>query len=272
MKRKPRRSLRFETCVLFVCLVAARAIPQPSMIPQAETESALHGFPAMLDSQGQKLADGEFRQWVEGGLLHVKIEYIFSNGRRIEEKTSLRPAPQLVQKEWSWTESKDGELLRHFQVNFDSGKAVAEKREGNKLKQWNEDIKAEPARTFAGFAFVLAINRERSRLINGDKIKLRAVGFTPKPRVVSVEISYGGLDRMSMANRVVQGDCFIIHPEVSAIAKLFVKTKDTHIWLTTPPAVGFLRWEGPLVEAEDSVVRVDLVPGEHSGTAEPAHR
>jgi hypothetical protein len=39
------------------------------------------------------------------------------------------------------------------------------------------------------------------------------------------------------------------------------------IWLTHEPPAAFLRWEGPLVEPDDPVVRVDLLPG---GTSEPA--
>jgi len=69
---------------------------------------------------------------------------------------------------------------------------------------------------------------------------------------------------------MAKGDRFIIHPKVPAIAKVFVEAGDTHIWLTQPPAVGFLRWEGPLVETSDPMVRVDLLSGEQSGPATPA--
>ncbi len=237
---------------------------------EASLVSAQHGFPAMRNLQGDKLADGEFLQWLENGTLHVTIDYNFSDGRHIQEKSSLQLTPALTQETWGWNESKNGVALRHFEVDFRSGKAIAETRMESGIKRQAEDIKVEPGRTFAGFAFALAIERERGRLVNGEKIKLKAIGFTPKPRVVSVEISSGGLDRMRMGNRIVQGDRFIIHPEVPAIAKLFVEAKDTHIWLTTPPAAGFLRWEGPLVENDDPMVRVDLLSSEQSGTAEPA--
>lgn len=224
----------------------------------------------MLNLAGNKLANGEFVQWIENGVLHVTIDYDFGNGHEIKEQTSLLRTPRLVQNKWNWEESTNGLLLRHFEVNFISGKAIAEKQEGHERKRWSEDIKVEPGRTFAGFTFVLAIEHEHRFLENGGKLRLQVVGFTPKPRVVPVEISRDGLDQMKMAARIVRGERFTIHPEVPAIAKLFVEVKDTHIWLTTLPAVGFLRWEGPLVEADDPVVRVDLLPGNQSGTAEPA--
>ena len=71
-----------------------------------------------------------------------------------------------------------------------------------------------------------------------------------------------------MSNRTIDGDRFIVHAKVPAIAKLFVHVPDAVIWLTMPPA-GFLRWEGPLAEPDDPIVRVDLLPVASSGPAVP---
>src|SRR5262249_40852009 len=130
-------------------------------------------------------------------------------------------------------------------------------------------IAIEPCRTFAGFGFTIAIKEFREQLIGGQRIRLRAIGFTPSPKAVEVEIHYHGLEQMRMSNRVLRGDCFTIHAEIPRIAQLFVKVPDTHIWLLNPPPAGFLRWEGSLVEPGDPVVRVDLLPGNESGSAEP---
>lgn len=255
-----------------ICLLAAEivAAPPSAAETQAMSESEQRDFPEMFDLQGRKLADGKFIQQAQDSELHATIDYDFGKGRRAEEKTSVRQVPMLVQEEWSWTESENGQMLRHFEVDFKSGKAMAEKRVENGVKHWSADIKVEPGRTFAGFAFVLALKNVRERLASGEKVELQAVGFTPKPHVIGVELSYGGLDQMLMAGRMVKGDRFILHPKVPLIAKVFVETGDTHVWLTQPPAVGFLRWEGPLVESSDPMVRVDLLSGEKSGPAEPA--
>jgi hypothetical protein len=114
---------------------------------------------------------------------------------------------------------------------------------------------------------VLALQNLRDRLVKGEAIELQAVGFTPGPRVVSVKLSYVGLDQMRMSSRVLRGEHFVVHPEIPWIAKLFFKVPDTDVWLTPPPS-GFLRWRGPLAEPGDSVVRVDLSSGGESGPAE----
>ena len=237
-------------------------------VESTQLQGIAHAYPALLDTNGKGLADGEFRQWIEGDRLRIKITYDFNDGQHFEEQAVLRQEPQLIEEEWSWKERKNGKVSREFAVNFLSKTATAQTRENNEPKKWSERIDVEPGRTFAGFGFTLAIANLRKRLINGEKIELKAVGFAPKPQVVTVQISHGGVDKMKMSGRLLEGDRFVIHPELPLIAKLFIRVPDTQIWLTNPPA-GFLRWEGPVVLPTDPIIRVDLVSWrqERTGTA-----
>jgi len=235
-------------------------------------ETPLHGSPVLLDLTGKKLADGDFAQTVENGRVQAVITFEFGKKHRIQEKAVFRQEPKLVQEEWSWYEWRDGRAQRHFQVDFTTGKALAEKHEGIALKEWHEHLKIEPGRTFAGFGFVLAIKSLRERLIKGGKTELEAVAFSPTPRVVSMDISYAGLDQMKMGGEIMKGDCFIIHPKIPLIARPFVDVHDTRIWLSLPEPVAFLRWEGSMVEPDDPMIRVDRLPGNESGAAERIHR
>ena len=255
------------TLVLLWLAVGATAI---RAIELGAREGAARGFPAMRTLDGQPLRNGDFVQWVERGRLHIRIVYR-SSGGRIEEYTVVRQQPQLIQDTWSWREFQGGRLDREFTVDFGSGRATAKKHDGGKLEEWTESLKIEPGRTFAGFGFSLAIKGLRKDLVTGRGAELRAVGFTPKPRTVAVAISFAGVERMAMAGRVITGDHFVIHPQVPWLARPFVKVSDTHLWLTSPPAVGFLRWEGPLAEPDDPLVRVDVLPGGRSGSATPVN-
>jgi hypothetical protein len=234
-----------------------------------ELQGAAHAYPALLDTNGKKLADGEFRQWIEDDRLRVEIDYEFDDGQHFEENAVLRQEPELIQEKWSWKESKNGKVSRQFSVDFRAKTATALTHENNEAKQWSENIEVEPGRTFAGFGFTLALQNLRKRLINGEKVELKAVGFTPKPRVATVQLSYAGLDRVKMSGRTLKGDRFVIRPEIPPIAKLFIHVPDTQIWLTNPPPAGFLRWEGPVVVPSDRLIRVDLLPGVKSGPTQP---
>jgi hypothetical protein len=164
-------------------------------------------------------------------------------------------------------------LQREFAADFLSGTASAHVRE-EKNQDVSGKINVEPGRTFAGFGVTIALSNLRKRLLNGEQIRLKAVGFSPfptlSPQVVTVTISHGGLDHMRMSGRLVKGDRFIVHPEIFFLAKLFVDVPDTNIWLTNPAPAGFLRWEGPTVLPTDPLIRVDLLSGTKSESAEPS--
>lgn len=255
--------------VAAVLLLTLLASPAVSAVELEQFGGAAHAYPAMRDLDGKELADGEFTQQIQDSLLRIQITYDLADGARIEEKAAFQQRPELIQKEWSWRELKGETLPREYAVDFDSGKTTARKREKEGLKDLSEQVEIEQGRTFAGFGFTLALQNLRDRLVKGKPIELKAVGFTPKPRVVTVKLSYHGIDQMRMSGRVLRGEHFLIQPEIPAIAKLFIKISDTHLWLTPPPS-GFLRWEGPLAEPSDPLVRVDLASGGESGQARPA--
>jgi hypothetical protein len=257
---------------ILLSLVAATSVASSVFaIEVTEPAAAAHGFPGLCDINGKKLADGEFRQWVEGNRLHITITYKFSAGELYEEHTEFRQQSELIQEKWSWKESKHGKPQREFAVDFLSGTASAHIYGDG--KDVSKKIDIEPGRTFAGFGFSIALSNLRKRLLRGEQVALKAVGFSSFPtftaQVVTVKISYGGLDRMRMSGRLLRGDRFVIHPEIPFIASLFVNVPDTKIWLTNPAPAGFLRWEGPIVLPDDPLIRVDLLSGARSGPAQP---
>jgi hypothetical protein len=243
--------------------------PAEAPRPAAYLAAQARGFPALRDLEGRTLADGDFAQWVEDERLHVRIRYAFQDGRRVEERAAFRHTPTATQESWSWTEDRDEQVLRRFEVDFEARTATGRKVEDGEVSEWSEEIDVEPGQAFAGFGFSFAIQDHRERLLAGETVELDAVAFTPEPRVVSVALSHGGVERMAMAGRVLEGERFDIVPQIPWLIDLFVDAPDTRIWLTHPPPAEFLRFEGPLVEPEDPTVRIDLLPGEGSEAAEP---
>ncbi len=254
-----------------VAAFALLALTPAPAVEVTEFEGTAHGFPSMLDPNGKKIADGEFIQEVDDGRLTIILKYRFKHGGRTEEKAVFRQKPELIQEEWSWRELRDGEVVRQYAVDFKNQSATAKKREKGEMKAWSDKIEVKPGQTFAGYGFILAVQKLRGRLVHGEAFELEGVGFTPQPKVVKVKVTHVGLEEMEMADRRPQGDHFFLQPQIPAVAKLFVKVPDTHIWLTQPPAE-FLRFEGPLLEPGDPIVRVDLLSGTESGPAKPVKK
>lgn len=218
MNRKSLPALLTIAAVLFAVPIFAIEVTEPA--------GAAHGYPGLCDPNGKKLADGEFRQWMEDNRLHVVITYKFPDGQFFEENALFRQEPELIQEKWSWKELKDGKPQREFAADFLAGTASAHIRKGN--KDVTDKIDVVPGQTFAGFGFTIALGNLRPRLLKGEQIELKAVGFSPiptlKPQVVTVKVSHAGQDKMKMSGRYLRGDDFIIHPEIPIFAKLFICT------------------------------------------------
>jgi hypothetical protein len=253
MKSSVPKTLGAAVIALALWVVSASAVEWTAL------EGTARGFPVLRDLTGKKLADGDFEQWIEGSQLHVRIRYEFG-GRDVEETAVFRQMPELIQDAWSMRELRKGVVFRQFEVNFRTGTATAQKRDEKELERWSEKVNVEPGRTFAGFGFTLAAKGLRRRLIAGQHVELKAVGFTPKPRLVTIDVSYAGADQLRFAQRTVKADRFVIHPKLPWFADLFVDVPDISIWLTPPPA-GFLRFQGPLAEPTDPIIRIDGLPG-----------
>jgi hypothetical protein len=262
------RSLRaLGLAAAILCFGSRSALP----VEITELAGAQHGYPALCELSGKKLADGEFRQWIDSGKLHVVITYKFPDGQLFEDSELFLQQPELIQEQWSWKESKDGKPQREFAVDFHA--KIARAQIISEDKDVSGSIDVEPGRTFAGFGFSIALSNLRARIVRGDQIELKTIGFAPKPLlkalVVPVKIWHASLDKMQMAGRAYEGDNFVIRPELPFVAKIFVRVPDTHIWLTTPRPAGFLRWEGPIVLPNDPMIRVDLISDAVGGPAKP---
>lgn len=248
-------------------LIALALLALAPAVPEGDAQAVT----SLTDVQGHALADGRYQQLVSGGVLHLEARYTFPDGRVQTEKASMRLQPQLEQESWSWTESdKSGELLRSYEVDLRTGKAVSMRLDQH--KRWRDDVAVERGRTFAGIGFMLAIKALREQLAPGQSVELKAVAFTPRPRTATVSIVHDGPDPVSAAGRVIRGDRFTIHAEIPAIARLFVHVPDQHVWFFAEGPPAFLRFEGPAVEPDDPVMHVDLVPGPTAKGFAPRHR
>jgi len=234
-------------------------------------EGDAQAITSLIDpASGSPIADGKYAQHVTGGVLHIEARFDFPDGRTMVERAAVRLAPQLEQESWDWTERKNGALVRQYEVDFRTRKAVATRVDQH--KRWKEDLEIEPGKTFAGIAFVVVIKSLRSELAPGGKASFKAVAFTPKPRVAPVEVIRERPDQVRMAGRTLDADRYTIHPDIPAIAKLFVTAPDQHVWLYGGGPAAFLRYEGPLVEPKDANVRVDVVPSHSPNASQAAGR
>jgi hypothetical protein len=163
-----------KLAVLFSILAVGLPTLSASAIEVVELAGLAQGYPGLYDVNGKKLADGEFKQWVEDHRLNVVISYKFPNGQFFEEKTRFRQGCELIQEQWSWKELMHGKSQREFTADFVSGTATAHIRKDS--KDVSDKIEIDTGRTFPGFGFTIALSNLRKRLLKGEQIELKAVG------------------------------------------------------------------------------------------------
>src|SRR5215467_10707731 len=106
--------MRTQKALAALCSIVLTECVTLSAFAIAVTEpaAAAHGYPGLYDISGKKLANSEFRQWVENSRLHVVISHKFCAGEEYEKHAQFRQKPELNQEKWSWKESKHGRSQR----------------------------------------------------------------------------------------------------------------------------------------------------------------
>jgi hypothetical protein len=249
---------------LLVCFALVAAIE-----PRWQ-EGALRGFPVLRDTEGREIAQGILTQWIEGTDLHVAARYQFRDGRTVEERTVLAQKPSLAQLRWSWEERRGEAVQRRFAVDLVTGEATARKGKDH----WETKLD-DTAGAFVGVGFMYAVKNLTERLDKGEHVHMTAIAFLPRPRTAKVTLSRDEVGELRMGGRTLPSVRYVVHPEVPAIARLFVKVQDTYLWFYRPAPPAFLRADGPMAEPDDPVVRIELLTGPPSvslGRAPPRRK
>jgi hypothetical protein len=224
-------------------------------------EGDLLGYPALFDKDGTRIGDGEFQQRAYGNKLEVHSVYRFKDGRRANETAEFEVRPQLAQKKWSFEEHRGDILLRRYSIDFTTGIALAEKHDGAKVTKKQSHFKIKDGETFAGLGFVFAAKNLEPRLREGEKINLTAIAFSPTPRSVTVSLHKDGEETLSSGTASITGERIVIHPELPAIARVFVHPPDAVMWFAKRSPPQFLRSEATLAEPEEALLQINLFGG-----------
>jgi hypothetical protein len=243
-------------------LLLARAGATPA-VEVGSPEGELYALPSLLDDHGTALATSTLTQWFEGGRLHVSIVHAFADGRRAVERARFSQGKELGQEVWSWEERRGDRIVRVFEVDLLAGRARGRKvGKDGKEETWDEQVKVEPGRTFAGLGIVYAAKQLAGRIVAGEDAKLRGVVFLPKPVSVPLKVKHARRETLAIGGRDVDADRFEVRPDLKGLEKLVELVKDpagADVWLHhgAPPMI--LRIRSPLVELRDPVVVIETL-------------
>jgi hypothetical protein len=207
-------------------------------------EGVTRAFPVVRSLTGQKLAQGDLVQIARGDVVDSRMSFRFTDGSVHEEHVVFSQAGvfsliryRIVQRGPSFPETLEASIDRET---------------GRYEVRYRADDDS-PVETFAG-RFTLpddAYNGMLSLLLknmpSGESAVVQVVAFTPKPRLVKIQLLPLSHDPVLVSDAPRQVTRWAIRPQLGLFASMLIAdVPDVHCWILPGEAPAFLKAEGPL--------------------------
>jgi hypothetical protein len=211
------------------------------------SEGNARGFLVLRSLEGAAIAHGELRQKPVGAAIESVLALSFKDGSVREETTTFTQkevfrleAYRLVQR---------GPSFPRQEISFDrkSGRytALTQEKKADEEKSASGPLEM-PADLYNGMALVLLKNLEAGARASGQ-----VAAFTPKPRLIKMEMGAEGEQRVSVGGQGKKVIRYLVNLEVGgltgALASLVGKEPpDLRYWLVPGEVPAFVRFQGAM--------------------------
>jgi hypothetical protein len=209
-------------------------------------QGSAHGFVALKNLQGTRLATGDMTQTVHGDRVTSHLVFRFRDGS-VDEDTTIFTQRGVFRLISDHHIQRGPSFPEHVDMLIDegSGKVTSRDKDGT-VRQDHLDL---PPDVSNGLPPNLLLNI----LPSTAETKLSFVVPGKKPRLIKVSIKPAGELPFSIGDSARKAVDFVLHPEIGGIAGIVApligkQPADFHIWILqgTPPA--FIREEGQLYQ------------------------
>jgi hypothetical protein len=230
------------TVLLWLCPLAAAPVPVRFV------EGAMHGFLVLRTADGSLIASGDLLQVGRGGQVESRMVFRFKDGSVFDERAvftqrrvfSLQ-SYRLVQRGTVFAEETEISLEQasgKYRV-----KTQGRKEGREKVLEGTLDL---PPDVYNGMVLTVAKN-----LPKGAGETVHVVAFTPKPRLIQLELAPVGEHQVLVGALAKTAVHYVFKPQLGTGLKLFATLlgrvpPDYHAWIVTGEVPAFARFEGPL--------------------------
>ena len=234
---------RFSLVLLAVVLAAEQ-------VPVRLPEGRIHGFLVLRNLEGNIMASGELTQVASGSRVTSELTFRFKDGSLHQETAvySQRRLFHLI----SYRQVQKGKTFKRpteMTINTSTGQVkVIYSDDDGEQKTIQETMELPPDLS----------NGMVSTLLGdiGPKVAkstLSMVVATPKPRIVKLEITPQGEDAFTVGGATHKATRYNVKVEIGGITGVIApivgkQPPDTHVWMVTGKAPGFVRSEGPMCD------------------------
>lgn len=207
-------------------------------------EGVTRAFPVLRSVTNEILARGDFSQVVRAGKVHNRLLFRFKDGSIYDESVVFSQGDVFTLQSYrilhqgpSFAETLDAAIDRH------TGRyEVRHRADEDSPEEILSGTFALPADAYNGMLSLVAKNLAPL----GAGI-VSVVAFTPKPRVVQVDLRPMAEERMQISETPMQVTRYHIRPRLGLFASfLLTDVPEVRMWIVPGEAPAFLRAEGPL--------------------------
>ena len=213
------------------------------------SEGTTHGFLEIRADDGRVIGHGDLLQVPKDNHIESRLILAFSDGSRFEETTRYTQhqvfrvlSYRLVQRGPAFAEDLDATLES-------SGKWTVRTKSHKDSKPDSSSGTLELPEDWAnGMPVVLAKNVRQ-----GDTIEVHVVAFTPKPRLIGLQIASAGRDSLRHGSAPLAVSHYMVRPRLGGLTKIFAKLlgklpPDSELWIVTDEVPTFLAFRGPMYQ------------------------
>lgn len=210
-------------------------------------EGVTRGFLAVRTPQGDRIGYGELTQRPRGDEVDSRLLLQFRDGSVHDESTTY--SQRGVFRLEAYRLAQRGPSFPGAEVSFDRKTGRYQARTREKIGGAEETASGEfdmPADLANGMTLLLLKN-----LPPGERTTAQMVAFTPKPRLLRMDLQQEGEDRVVFAGNAKQAARFLVGLDIGGLTGLLAtmigKTPpDLRYWLALGDLPAFVRFEGAM--------------------------
>ena len=234
---------RWLVLLLLLCTTALDASP----VRVRFIEGTARGFLAIRTPQGELIGHGELRQKPRGDEVETRLLLQFKNGSLHDETTTFSQRGVLRLEAYRLLQR--GPSFPGTEVSFDRKSGRYEAKTHERTDGPEETASGEfemPVDLYNGMALLALKN-----LPPGEGATVQLAAFTPKPRLLRMDLRREGEDRVVLAGIAMPATRYLVNLQIGGltgvVASLVGKAPpDLRYWLVLGDMPAFVRFEGAM--------------------------
>jgi hypothetical protein len=221
----------------------AQAAPVQVRLP----EGSARGLLVLTTTDGQPIANGELVQRSNASRVDSRLSLTFTDGSRWDERVSF--SQNQVFRLESYRLEQRGASFPTSEIEFNRReqwfKARTQERKDDEIKDASGTLDL-PADVYNGMTLVVLKN-----LPAGERGSGQMLVFTPKPRLIRMELAREGEDDVRLETVGKKAIRYLVKLDVAGVAGVFAallgkEPPDVRYWLLAGDIPMFVRFTGPM--------------------------